>query len=66
MSAKAATEVLILVYSRFGVLERLAGGVAQGAQSVAGVEVHILGVEDEPIDHLRPGETEEDRACTWA
>jgi NAD(P)H dehydrogenase (quinone) len=50
--------VLIVYYSRFGAVERLAHCVAQGAQTVENVAVELLRVEDQPIDEWRPGEDE--------
>jgi len=54
--------VLVMVYSRFGVLQRLADDIVEGAQKVPQVQVHVLPIDDVPIDELRPGETEDDRA----
>ncbi|HLZ26837.1 MAG TPA: NAD(P)H-dependent oxidoreductase [Chloroflexota bacterium] len=51
-------DVLIVSYSRFGVLRLMAEYIADGARSVPGTEVHLIEVEDLPIDTLRPGETE--------
>ncbi len=54
----APIRVLIVYYSRFGAVERLAQLVAEGAQRVEHVAVDLLEVEDQPIDALRPGEDE--------
>jgi hypothetical protein len=50
--------VLVLFYSRFGVLKLLAGRIEQGARSVPNVEVTVLEVDDAPLEQLRPGETQ--------
>jgi NAD(P)H dehydrogenase (quinone) len=52
--------VLIVTYSRFGVLKLMAECIADGARNVPGVEVHLIEVEDLPIDILRPGESQTD------
>jgi hypothetical protein len=52
--------VLIVTYSRFGVLKLMAERIAEGARSVPGADVHLMEVEDLPIDILRPGETQTD------
>lgn len=52
--------VLIVTYSRFGVLKRMAEYIADGARSVPGAAVHLIEVEDLPIDTLRPGESQAD------
>jgi NAD(P)H dehydrogenase (quinone) len=57
-----ALQVLIVVYSRFGVLKRLAEAVASGVSSVPGAEPQLLEVVDEPIDQLRPGEAPAERS----
>lgn len=54
-------KVLIITYSRFGVLKLLAERIAEGASSVPGVEAQLLEIEDQPIDTLRSGESEMDR-----
>jgi NAD(P)H dehydrogenase (quinone) len=51
-------QVLIIVYSRFGVLRTLADEIASGVEQVDGVTAALLEVDDDPIEHLRPGETE--------
>jgi NAD(P)H dehydrogenase (quinone) len=48
--------VQIVYYSRFGVLQDLAEAIAEGVQREPHVEVHLLRVDDEPIDAPRPGE----------
>lgn len=52
-------EVLIVYYSRFGVLKDLAEAIAEGVQRESGAEVHLLEVGDAPIDTPRPGEDEQ-------
>jgi NAD(P)H dehydrogenase (quinone) len=51
-------QVLIVYYSRFGAVERLAQCVAEGARRVANVVVDFVEVEDQPIEELRAGENE--------
>ena len=53
--------VAIVVYSRFGVVRRLAEAVVEGVESIGRAEAHIIEVTDEPVDQLRPAETEPDR-----
>ena len=60
-TALHSVKVLVVVYSRFGVLKLLAERIAEGARSVPGADVHLMEVEDLPIDILRPGENETDR-----
>jgi NAD(P)H dehydrogenase (quinone) len=49
--------LLILYYSRFGVLRLLAEGIAKGARTgVPDAEVECLEIEDTSIEQLRPGE----------
>lgn len=55
-------QVAVVVYSRYGVLRQLAEALVEGATSVAGTEAHIIEVTDQPVDELRPGEAESDRA----
>jgi NAD(P)H dehydrogenase (quinone) len=57
MPTPPKVQVLVVYYSRFGVLKHLAGWIAEGAQRVAGAEVSFLEVEDRPVEELRPGET---------
>jgi NAD(P)H dehydrogenase (quinone) len=54
-------QVLVVVYSRFGVLRRLAEAVVEGVTAVAGAEPHIIEIPDEPVDELRPGESQGER-----
>ncbi len=53
--------VLIVYYSRFGAIKDLAEQIAEGARGVPGTAVELLAVDEEPLNALRPGETEEDR-----
>jgi NAD(P)H dehydrogenase (quinone) len=55
-------EILIVYYSRFGVLRLLAERIAEGARRLPTVEVRDLEVEDRPLEEPRPGETEDDVA----
>jgi NAD(P)H dehydrogenase (quinone) len=51
--------LLVVYYSRFGVLNLLAERVTQGARAAEPcIEVDCLEVEETPIEQLRPGETE--------
>jgi NAD(P)H dehydrogenase (quinone) len=52
--------VLVLFYSRFGVLRLLADQIAQGARRLPDAEVTLLEVEEQPVEELRLGETEAD------
>jgi NAD(P)H dehydrogenase (quinone) len=54
-------QVVVVVYSRFGVLERLCEQIVDGARSLAGVGAHVIEVAEQPIDELRPGESEAER-----
>ncbi len=58
IASSAPIRVLIVYYSRFGAVERLAQCVAQGVQRVENTSIDLLQVEDQPIDELRPGEDE--------
>jgi NAD(P)H dehydrogenase (quinone) len=53
-------EVLIVSYSRYGVLEQLATCIAAGASSVPDVQVSRLEVEDAPLAEVRSGEAPAD------
>jgi NAD(P)H dehydrogenase (quinone) len=54
----APIRLLIVYYSRFGVLRLLAEGIANGARAaVPDAEVECLEIEDTSIEQLRPGET---------
>ena len=50
--------ILIIFYSRFGVLKALAEELASGAKQVKGVAVELLEVSDDPIEQIRSGESE--------
>ncbi|HLZ68784.1 MAG TPA: NAD(P)H-dependent oxidoreductase [Dehalococcoidia bacterium] len=58
-AARPASEVLILYYSRFGVLKDLAEAIAEGVLQEPGADVHLLEIGDDPIDMPRPGEDEQ-------
>ena len=49
--------VLVVYYSRFGVLKALADGIAEGARRIPGVRAELLEVEDRPVEELRSGES---------
>jgi NAD(P)H dehydrogenase (quinone) len=51
-------KILIVYYSRFGVLKLLAERIAEGARQAMNAEASLLQVEDQPIEELRPGEDE--------
>jgi NAD(P)H dehydrogenase (quinone) len=57
---RSDAQVLIVYYSRFGVLRSLAECIAQGAREVEGLTVDLLEVDDQPIDDAHPGEPEHD------
>jgi len=52
------TRILIVSYSRFGVVHLLAEHIAEGVHHIDGAQAHLLDVEDQPIEELRPGEDE--------
>lgn len=54
------TKIVVVYYTRFGVLGELAERVAEGAREVEGVRVDLLEVTDSPVDEPRPGETRAD------
>jgi NAD(P)H dehydrogenase (quinone) len=49
-------QILIVYYSRFGVLKLLAERIAEGALREPNVQSEMLAVEDDPITNLRPNE----------
>jgi NAD(P)H dehydrogenase (quinone) len=53
--------ILIVVYSRYGVVRQLAEAVVEGVQSVDGGVPHLIEVTDEPVDQLRASESEAER-----
>jgi NAD(P)H dehydrogenase (quinone) len=57
----ATCHVLIIYYSRFGAIKDLAEQIAEGARGVPGTMVELITVDEEPLNALRPGETEEGR-----
>ena len=52
--------ILIVYYSRYGVVKLLAERIAEGAHREPGVHVDLLAVEDLPITEPRTGETPDD------
>jgi NAD(P)H dehydrogenase (quinone) len=54
-------QVLVVVYSRFGVLERLSERIVEGVRGVSGAGAHVIEVAEQPIDELLPGESEAER-----
>ena len=49
--------VLVVYYSRFGVIKQMAEWVADGARRVPGVEARLLEIEDRPIEEVRSRES---------
>lgn len=58
--------ILIVCYSRFGAVGALAERIAEGARRVAGVEVHRLDVDDQPVEEARCGEGRDAATLGWA
>lgn len=54
--AAQTTEVLVIYYSRFGVLEQLAQHIMDGVLRVPTAEASLLAVADEPVEQMRSGE----------
>ena len=54
--------VVVVVYSRFGVLERLCERIVDGVRDVSGAGAHVIEVAEQPIDELLPGEGEAERS----
>jgi len=50
--------ILIVYYSRFGVVKRLAECIAEGARNAGSVDVRFLEVTDRSVEDLRPGKNE--------
>jgi NAD(P)H dehydrogenase (quinone) len=48
--------VLVVYYTRFGVLEKLAQHIMDGVLRVPLAEASLLTVDDEPVEQVRPGE----------
>ena len=57
-AASHRPKILIVYYSRFGVLKLLAERIAEGVRQAMTAEASLLQVEDQPIEELRPGEDE--------
>ena len=53
-------QVLIVCYSRYGVVKLLAERIGEGAGREPGVEAELLIVEDLPVTELRSDETPDD------
>jgi NAD(P)H dehydrogenase (quinone) len=58
--SSALLKIVIVYYSRFGVVRRLAECVAEGARRVEAVSVEMLEIEDSPIEETGPGMAESD------
>ncbi len=56
--AERTTEVLVVYYSRSGVLEQLAQQIMEGALRVPAAEASLLAIDDDAVEWLRPGEDE--------
>jgi NAD(P)H dehydrogenase (quinone) len=54
-------QVLVVVYSRFGVLERLSERIVEGVRGASGAGAHVIEVAEQPIDEPLPGESEAER-----
>jgi NAD(P)H dehydrogenase (quinone) len=52
--------IVIIYYSRSGVLEALAEAIAEGARRVEGAETHFIIVPDQPVEELRSAESEQE------
>jgi NAD(P)H dehydrogenase (quinone) len=59
-------QILIIYYSRFGVVKALAELIAEGAQRVEGIQTRFLEAPERPVEELRPGETEAEMASRRA
>lgn len=53
-------EVLVIFYSRYGMVRQLAERIAEGVQRVPECQARLLEVDERPIEAPRPGETESD------
>jgi NAD(P)H dehydrogenase (quinone) len=61
-----AVELLIVYYSRFGVVRRLAELIAEGARRVPGVNASLMSIDEQPIGEPRAGEYPEEAAMRRA
>ena len=61
-----AVSILIVYYSRFGVVKRLADLIADGARREDGAGIEFLEVGDRPIEEVLPGEDEVEMASRRA
>src|SRR6266545_4630516 len=59
-------KVVVVYYSRFGVVRRLAEAVAEGVSGEEGATVRVLEIEDQPVEELHAGETPSDMAMRRA
>jgi NAD(P)H dehydrogenase (quinone) len=50
--------VVVVYYSRFGVVRSLAEAIGAGVREVPGTHVEFLEVDDRPLDERRPGESD--------
>jgi NAD(P)H dehydrogenase (quinone) len=60
VATSEGTRVLVLFYSRFGVVRELAERIAEGARRVKGTSVELLEIEEKPVEQLRPDESVEE------
>jgi NAD(P)H dehydrogenase (quinone) len=58
VSQGSDVQVLVVVYSRFGVLKRLSERIVEGVRDASGAGARLIEVAEEPIDELLPGESE--------
>jgi NAD(P)H dehydrogenase (quinone) len=61
MTQSADVQIVVVVYSRFGVLEQLAQHIVEGVHDLSGAKAHVIQVAEQPIDELLPGESEGER-----
>src|SRR5579871_229458 len=61
VTLESGVQVVVVVYSRFGVLERLCEQIVDGVNSLPGARAHVIVIAEQPVDELRPGESEAER-----
>jgi NAD(P)H dehydrogenase (quinone) len=66
MYADQPLQLLIVYYSRFGSLKALGEEIVEGARRLPNVTAQLLPVDDQPIEELRPGESQADMAARRA
>lgn len=55
-------EILVVYYSRLGLVKHMAELIAEGARQVPNASVRLLEVDDRPVEEVRPDETESQMA----